>query len=168
MLAPRLQHILFPPSPVGLFLRHSQVFTHGMVLPWGVICGIWICWNREMVNFTGLSFQEFKDVHVLNVNLSISVEENTTEIVMLCWIALGAESQNLCDSNPLARSVALPWASHYSYISSLTHQNVQCGPPQKSNNLHKSLELFAFWRHAPCWVELGSDRHICVNSLALA
>lgn len=85
MLNPRLHDdILFPPSHAGLFLRHSQVFTHGTVLPWGVICGIWVCWNMEMFHFTGLSFQEFKDLHVLNMTLSISVEENTSAIVMLC------------------------------------------------------------------------------------
>lgn len=86
MLTSRLPHdILFHHSPTDLFLRHSQVFTHGTVLPWGVIYDIWVCWNREMVHFTGLSFQEFKDVHVLNVNLSISVEESNTEmIVMVC------------------------------------------------------------------------------------
>jgi len=37
-----------------------------------------------MVHFTGLSFQEFKGVHVLNLNLSVRVEGDTTEIVMLC------------------------------------------------------------------------------------
>lgn len=133
MLTPRLLHdILFPPSPEGLFLRHSQVFTCGTVLPWGVICDIWACWNREMVHFTGLSFQEFKDVHVLNVNLSISREVNSTAIVTLCWTALGAESQNLCDSSSLACSVALPWANHYISISSLTHQNIWPGPQRKA------------------------------------
>lgn len=133
MLTPRLRHdILFPPSPAGLFLRHSQVFTHGTVWPWGVICDICICWNREMVHFIGLSFQEFKDVHVLNMNLSISVQENTPVMVMPCWIALGAESQNLCDSSSLGRSVALPWANHYISISSLTHQNIQRGPQRKA------------------------------------
>ena len=95
-----------------------------------------------MVHFAGLSFQEFKDIHVLNVNLSIGVEENNTEIAMLCVIALGAESQNLCDSNSLAHSVALPWANHYSYITSLTHQNTQRGPqktPIISVNLGSDL-----------------------------
>lgn len=37
-----------------------------------------------MVHFTGLSFQDFNDVPVLNVNLPISVEENTTVTAMLC------------------------------------------------------------------------------------
>lgn len=134
MLGCRLHHdILFPFSPTGLFLAFSWVFTHGKVLLWGVICDIWVCWNRKTAHFTGLSFQVFKDVHILNVNLSISAgEEKTTEIIMLCRSALGAESQVLCDSNSFAHAVALPWANRCSHTSSLSHQNTQGGPQRKA------------------------------------
>lgn len=122
----RLCHdTLFPPSPADLFFRHSQVFTHGMMLLWGVTCDSCGCWNRGMVHFTGFSFLEFKDIH--DVNLSVSTR---TPLQQCCHAELHLE--HLCDSSPLACSVALPWANHYISISSLTPQNTWHRPQRKA------------------------------------
>lgn len=108
-----------------------------------------------------------KDVHVLHVNVSISVEESNTEIiVMMCWISLGAESQNLCDSSSLASSVALPWVNHYSVISSLMHQTIWYGSQWKAII---SIHLWIYFLKAcPFWGRIRKWSPCLHKSIGLA
>lgn len=117
--------ICFLLLPTGLFLRHSQIFTHRMMLLWGVICDSWGCWNRGIVHFRGFLFLEFKDIYEVNLLISRRREHhcNSAALQNCTWSTSGIQFLGL---------FCCTWANHYIFISSLTHQNIWHRPQRKA------------------------------------